>query len=795
MTHPPVLAGLRVLDLSQGIAGPVAAMLLGDYGADVVKVEVPGGDPFRFSPGYTVWMRGRRSVELDLKTIAGRDALYALVGDTDVFVESYAPGTTNRLGIDYGTLQALNDRLVYCSITGYGRHGDIAARPGYDALVQARSGIQNEQPGHRPGPIFLHAPLPSHGAALLASVGIHAALHTRNVTGRGQHVETSMMQGALLWMTQIWQRAESTTPALDDLWKFKHLGPTPCFEAGDGQWFHPMPQGVPVALAYLGRDPNEIANADLACGDLERRTAYFAAVRELYLQRPRDEWVELLQGSDVSCQPISRVEPTFDHPQIVNNRTVVTIDIPGVGAMKQFGHAYHLERHEERQPSPPPVVGRHNHDVAWHNHDVAWHHIDAATGAALTPPTPTPAPTPPSAPAMRYPLDGIRVLDFGTALAGPFAPMIMSDLGADVIKIDPLFQAGSTGDATYAACHRGKRSIAIDLKTPDGQAIAARLIATADVVHYNLRTGVAERLGFGYERAKAIKPDIIFCHLTAYGNTGPLAKWPGVDQMGQSLAGLEYDQGGTADGGHPTWYRYGMCDATSGMLSVLGVLQALGHRDRTGEGQAVEANIVSGAMLLASDAFVGPSSAGASSLPARPHLDRNQTGLGPLYRLYETSDGWVCIVVRTEDEWRALCRATGRLDLLTDSRFATASARDSSAPALATELEATFITQSADYWQRRLDDEGVPCETASIERGATWYDDAEVQANGWSVSYQHPVWGKLDHPGRFFSFSETPSRIFGPPPLAGQHTVDILTELGFNSDAIEHLRATNIVGW
>ncbi|MCU1344423.1 MAG: CoA transferase [Acidimicrobiia bacterium] len=751
----PVLDGLTVLDLSHGVAGPVATMLLGDYGATVTKIEPPGGDRFRSTAGYTVWMRNKRSIEIDLKSAAGASTLRSLAEGADVLVESYAPGTTARLGIDYDTLRGVNERLVYCSITGYGSRGPLAGRPGYDALVQARSGIQNEQPGLRDGPIFLHAPLPSHGAALLASVAIHAALHTRSITGRGQHVETSLMQGALLWMTQIWQRSERPTPALANLWKFKNLGPTPCFEAADGQWFHPMPGGVPVALAHLGRDPAEIPFGDLASGDHAARAAYFEAVRLMYLQRPRDEWVELLQRSDVPCQPITAAEPSLDHPQILNNRTSTTVHVPDVGPVKQFGHAYHLEHHDEQVPAAPPSIGQHNHETTW-----------------PIPLTAREARPPAAGGSVRFPLDGIRVLDFGTALAGPFGPMILSDLGADVIKIDPLFQAGTTGDATYAACHRGKRSIAIDLKTAGGQAIASELIKRTDIVHYNLRTGVAERLGFDYERAKELNPSVIFCHLTAYGNTGPLARWPGVDQMGQALCGLEYEQGGTPNGGHPSWYRYGMCDATTGMLSILGVLQALGHRDRTGEGQAVEANILSGAMLLASDAFVGP-----ESLPTRPHLDARQTGVGPLYRLYETADGWICVVASTEEHRVALSNVVGleRLD--------------------GAELEAQFLTQTAKHWQDVLDAAGVPCETASIERGKDWYDDPDVVANGWVASYEHPTWGRLDQPGRFFEFSDTPSRIFGPPPMIGQHTREILAELGHDDASIDRLRADGVVGW
>ncbi len=751
-------------------------MLLGDYGADVLKIEPPGGDPFRTAPAYTVWNRNKRSVVLDLATTEGLDHVRALLATADVLVESYAPGTTERLGIDFDAVHTLNDRLVYCSITGYGRTGATSTRPGWDALVQARSGMQWEEPGLRSGPIFLHAPLPSFGAALIATAGISAALHAREVTGRGQWVETSLMQGALLWMTQIWTRADAPTPALEDLWKYRDRGPTPCFEAGDGRWLHPMPQAVPLALAHLGRDADALSFTGALAGDPAVRAQYYEGLAALYRERPMQEWVDLLQQNDLICQPVQPVEDAFDHPQVVHNRAVTVVDFPGAGPVTQLGHPYHLDRHDERVPAAPHAVG---------------HDTDAVLAAIAGAPHAEPAPPAANRGSLNHPLSGIRVLDFGTALAGPFGPMFMSDLGADVIKVDNLGSGpGTPGDATYAACHRGKRSIAIDLKTTAGRRIAEELIRTTDFVHYNLRTGVAERLGFGYDRVREINPRAIFCHVTAYGDTGPLATWPGVDQMGQALAGLEFEQGASRTGGHPTWYRFGMCDAATGMLSVIGVLQALYRRDVTGVGQAVETNILNAAMLLSSDAFLGP-----ESLATRAPLDVEQTGLGPLYRLYETADGWICIVAVGERDWRALCAALDQPSLADDPRFVDATARAQHARALAAILAAAFRRQTAAVWFATLDGHGVPCEISDETTGATWFDDPDARINQWVTDYRHPVWGRLRQPGRFLELSATPSVVQGPPPMIGQHTLEILTELGYSKDDADELRRTAVVGW
>ena len=359
-------------------------------------------------------------------------------------------------------------------------------------------------------------------------------------------------------MTQVWKRGETPTPPLHELWQFKEFPPTPCFEASDGKWFHPMPGGVPVALAHLGRDPMEIDPVGAARGGYDDRKAYFGAVRDLYLARPMDEWVGLLQSSDVPCQPIGPAEEALQHPQLIHNGAVISVEVPGVGSVRQFGRAFRMEGDPFTfTPSPPPEVGADEEELV----------------ALRASRSPTPLqPRSEGAGSGRGPLSGIRVLDFGTALAGPFGPMILGDMGADVIKIDPIGQGvGQPGESTWVACQRGKRSIAIDLKSEAGQRIRGRAHRhrRRPALQPSHRCGGETRIRLR-DRARRINPGIVFCHVTAYGSTGPLAKWPGVDQMGQAVCGHEYEQGATPNGGHPTWYRFGMCDAATGMLSVLG---------------------------------------------------------------------------------------------------------------------------------------------------------------------------------------------------------------------------------
>jgi crotonobetainyl-CoA:carnitine CoA-transferase CaiB-like acyl-CoA transferase len=242
--------------------------------------------------------------------------------------------------------------------------------------------------------------------------------------------------------------------------------------------------------------------------------------------------------------------------------------------------------------------------------------------------------------------------------------------------------------------------------------------------------------------------------------------------MAQALCGLEWELGATPAGGHPIWYRFGMTDAVAGLVCAIAVLQALRERERTGRGQEVESDILRAGMLLASDAFVGP-----DPLPRRPHLDLAQTGFGPWTRLYETADGWICVDAADDAQRDALEALLG-------------APRPSGDDARA--FEAALRTRTADEWSRALDDAGVPNEV-SRDRADDWCDDPDALANGWIAAYDHPVWGRLEQPGAFFDLSATPPRIEDPPPLIGQHTDEVLGELGFSAEQIAEMRERGTV--
>jgi len=389
-------------------------------------------------------------------------------------------------------------------------------------------------------------------------------------------------------------------------------------------------------------------------------------------------------------------------------------------------------------------------------------------------------------------LDGVLLVDFGQYLAGPFGPMIIGDLGAEVIKVEPV-----TGDGMRLAgkpffgCQRGKRSAAIDLKNPQGRELALELIARADIVHHNMTAGVANKLGIGYADAKAVNPDVVYCNTWAYGLEGPLARFGGLDPLYQAATGLEYEAGAAHTGNAPLYYRFGMCDAANAMLSVVGVLAALYHQRRTGEGQELWTSLLDGGAVFASDALL----VDGEAVP-RPRMDHGLHGTDACYRLYETQDGWIQIAAVKESDWTALCGALGLPELADDARFAVAELRREHREELEALLAPRFLAKTQLQWANALNDAGVPNEIpVDTKAGDLVLYDADNVALGLVAEYEHPIMGTLRQFGELVQFSDAPGKIDTPPPRVGENTREILEWLGYDGTQIDELKAGNIVNW
>src|SRR3954466_14259042 len=377
-----VLDGVTVLDLTTGIAGPVAAMLLADHGAAVTKIEPPGGDPTRTFSGAQVWHRGKRSAVLDPADPSDRERLLALAAHADVLVENFAPGVAAQLGIDHGTLLAANPRLVYCSITAYGDDGAHADRPAVDALVAARTGHQWESRGvpggtlarlagvppafpdlvvpddcwvaaPRPGPLFSGVPWISVAACYLATLAISGALRVREQTGRGQRVSTSLLQGVLATTLSAWQRVEHVDADNFQSWISDPRAPKGVFRCADGRWIH---QWVPLPDFVLSAaEGDRVQRTEKTTRPREATTRIGMDVNEMLLLHhyqplmaeavakfPSEPWVALAAEVGVPLQPIRSPEEALHDAALVADGCVTEVHDPALGAVRQVGRVYEL---------------------------------------------------------------------------------------------------------------------------------------------------------------------------------------------------------------------------------------------------------------------------------------------------------------------------------------------------------------------------------------------------------------------------------------------------------------------
>ena len=791
-----VLSHLKVIDLSWGVTGPMICMLLADHGADVTRIERPEGDPFRDLLGYKVWNRGKKNAIFNLKDTTDLDLFYRLVGDADILVESFSPKVTERLKINYNILSKINPKLIYCSITGYGVGTKDENRPAYDSLVAARSGLQYEQRGwpegallhmngladpfldvdidpnwvqgaNREGPLHVSSQWPSLGAFFSASIGISAALFARENTGLGQHVETSLFQGAMISASGVWLRAEKIDSDGFNSWILGSRSPKGHLKTSDKQWVH---NWVPNPRFLLESSKGDTINANpdltvqndpdrfgLSPEELLVMSHYQPLLVDAVQKFTCKEWVEAADTAGMTLQKCRSIEESLTDPLLLEDGCVVTVDDPELGKINQVGISYKLET------SPGEIQGSTRPSG-----------IDTEYVKSYATSLPLPNKIENTHVKMGDPpLKGIRVLDLGLAIAGPFSCQILADLGAEVIKINTLWDMFWHNIHVAYMANRGKRSIALTLKDPRGMKILKEVISTCDVIQHNMRYVAVEKLGLDYASLKEEFPQLIYCHSRGFED-GPRKNLPGNDQTAACLAGIQYSDGALHhEDTFPLWSLVSLGDTGNGFLSAIAICNALMDRKRTGKGQFVDTSIINAALLNTSYAVAKPD----GSAVKRPLLDAYQTGFSPYNRIYRTYDNrWIQVVnysPQHKEGLKKVLEITGHVD--------------------AQDAEKIFAKKRASHWIKRLEEAGVPAEISDPEASRKLFDNEEFKKRRWTLEYQHPSVGKLEQIGSTYSLSHTPLVDQGPPLIVGDNTVKILKELNYSDEEIRSLVEDSVI--
>lgn len=750
MESEGVLAGTRIVDATVGHAGPVATRWLAEQGADVLKLEPGGGDPLRTDhpAAFASWNRSKRTSRLDITDHANQRTLHDLLAVADVFVHGLTSGAAADLGLSVTDLGLRHPHLLVATVTAYPLGHPDEERVGNELLVQARVGTMDEQEALRDGPMYIRMPVANWGAAFLLAGGIVTRLLERERTGAIRSIHTSLMQGLLAPSALFWQRAGDAPTWMTDhtLPKLNEPPHIAMFECADGRWLQMMG-------GFTKSEPLRDVLAEMGRSAMFGQRVTWATREpwaEVFATRTSDEWTALLWPADALCMPILHVGEVFSTEQAVANGYVVPVVDPEFGATLQAGSAFDVG--ELLVGSGPSAEG------------------EGLTASPWTPRPPRDQQD--GADADRLPLSGVRVLDFGSFVAGPFGSQCLADFGADVVKIEPIRGEKGREINQYTGCQRGKRVIAVDLRHPRAGEILQPLLASADVVMHNMRMSAAAKMGIDEVSVRKANPRAVFAHTSAYGATGPWHALPGFDPTGFALSGWAH--GISGDGQRPSWLRMSAMDCMTGLANFVAVALALYDRERHGRSLSTATSLMATAVTFASETLLD----GDGEIAPCPPVTPDQTGLGPWERIHQARDGWVAIWARDDRERQALAAA-----------LAATPADDGS------DVAATIASMDASDVAERLEAAGIPVEIVNLDHRDAMFDRELTIGSGLVRRVEGSAYGWFENPGGFWSQADgTPLRNDGPIAAVGAHTVAVLLEAGLSPALVADLHANAVVG-
>jgi crotonobetainyl-CoA:carnitine CoA-transferase CaiB-like acyl-CoA transferase len=576
-----IYRGVRIVELAAGIAGPFATMFLADHGADVVKVEPPGGDHYRSEPGFQTFNRNKRSVVVDDPT--------PLVATADVVV-------TDRPG-HAAELRRHAPGAVIVSLPAWGERGPLVGAPATADLLAAATGIMWNQQSYSEAPVHIVVPFVPYATATLGALAIATGLYARARHGWAPTYEVSQVAGAAALQLEQFRLGDEVEER-DGSAPMGSKGRVPIyrlFRAGDDRWFFLACGTVRFyerLLEVIGRP--ELRDHPLLpappWGLMALDAIAFIApiLEETFETKPRDEWLRLLRAADIPAQPVQSRAEFLASPLCAANGLDVRVDHPDLGPVDMMGVPVVMEAAPGRVARHAPRLGEHTDEVL--------------AEPVRTPPPPAPA-------GDGSPLAGVRVIDLSSFIAGPVVSRHLAMLGADVVKVEsPAGDPFRAFGPPFANWNQGKRSIVIDLTAPAGRELLDRLVDRSDVVIENFRPGVAERLGADHRRLRARKPELVFLSSPGYGDDEAMADAPAFDPLMQALGGLMFAQGGLAadgsgfaaavDGAEPVFLTVPIHDVVTPIIGAFGLVSALYHRARTGEAQRVRTSLAQATVVV-----------------------------------------------------------------------------------------------------------------------------------------------------------------------------------------------------
>lgn len=800
------LSDLRVLDISTGIAGPFAAKIFADCGADVVKIEHPDGDTSRFlgpfpngdadpeASGMFIYLNGnKRGISLDVLADSGRQAFLNLVRSADIVIESFKPGAMNDSGVGFDILKRERPRIILTSVTPFGQTGPWKNYQATDIVTSGvachsyLSGFTDREPTKGPGQFT------EFQAGATAFSATLTALAERDATGLGQHVDVSSLEAAASMFSPQYLGAlhSRKSPVRYDPESLPSI--YPCKDGYVSLNVRHEPTWQHMWLFFddieMADDPRFARNADR-----RRRKKELDKILIGYLAKyTMDELFHGLAPLRIMIGMALTVDGLLADRHLKDRGYFIDTEHPVAGKITIPGKLFGSSIDDGKQHRNAPQLGEHNDEVLSENPDTKKTQIVKKPDKK------------------RLPLQDVRAVVLTQAWAGAYATRLLADMGAQVIQVESLdrpdpwrggyppritgtYPNGEPGErpynrnASYNSVNTNKLAITLDLNSEEGMTSLLDLISSCDIFAENFSARVIPNFGLEFDKVRKINPSLIMLRMPSYGCSGPYSTYMGNGGTTEPMSGISSLLGYAERSPMNSGFMH--TDPYSGMLAYGAMLAALHHRARTGEGQLIDMSQQETTISLIADRIMERTIDG--KVPDRiANYDRN---FAPHSNFRcKGDDSWVAIAVRSDDEWTKLCEAIGRKDLASDSHHATADGRRQNAEEIA---EAIFSwTNERDSYEvtNVLQRAGVP--SGPVLKALELPENPQLKARDFFDTIDHPETGPFNHAGTPWRMSRSPERPKNPSPGIGQHSVQVLTQiLGLSEDFVDRMVEAGITG-
>ncbi len=770
------LTGLRIIDMTDE-RGALCGRVLADLGADVIYVEPPFGSPFRHAPplapdaktslAFAFRNAGKRAVALDIATAGGQEDLHRLLSSADAWIESTPPGTFTSYGFAPEDVRRAHPALVITSITDFGQSGPYRDYRGTDMIGYAMGGmLYRAGAAHRP-PVVAPGSQAYDTASITAAFGTVTALYHRRTTGRGDWLDVSVQEATA-------NLADWSVPLYSMMAYYTHregAGMYPVYRCTDG-WVRLIVIGIKhwrALRAWMG-EPAELQDPTY---DEFLQRVFNRPTIEPVIQRFFESWTKLAvareaQARGIPATPVLEPGEVLDNEHTRARRTFVELDVlPGLRAKMPSGF-FEIDGVRVGPTRGAPAVGEHNEAVAA---EVRATPADRDAAAAAADPS--------------FPFASLRVIDFGVGVAGVEVGRLLAEYGAEVIKVESRLAPDfirvvipGPMNPPFASSNRSKSSFGVNLKTPEGVALARRLVSMADVVVENSATGVMDRLGLGYADLQRINPRVIMFSTQLLGAAGPWKGWSGYGPNAHAVSGLQYLWNYPEDRDKPEGSTNIHPDHLVGRLGALAVVAALLHRERDGRGAHIHVAQFEALVQLLGDLFMKESLA-----PGTVHPRGNGSDHGAPWGVYPCTgdDEWCVINVRNDAEWRALRTALGSPEWMRVSQYDSVEGRRQGSAQIDEALAAWTRERAPADVMTLLQHHGVPA--AVVAHPIHQINDPHLTERNFFQRIDQVGLGPLILEGAGFKTIDMPAARVESAPLLGQHTRSICRSWLAMSDA------------